>query len=319
MATQPYDESRAGDSSAASDQQESGQQFSYWWTPPENDASQQVTYQQVSYEEAVVQQPAYQQSSARQGGTGRRRVSTGSKFEKFINDHAPSWFQENYYRLATIALIVVNVIVFIVEFVLSGFDFDIHTQVLYVMGAMYAPAVQSVFDLYRFVAPMFLHMDPIHLIMNMVALYSVGEVLEYVLGKGNYLLLYFVSGITGNALSYVTDIVSGSYSISAGASTAVFGLFVAVALLAVLCKGSSRQLVAYSKSMVSIIVINLVYSLLVPGVSISGHLGGAIGGLIAMFMVPSKNLKVSNTVRIVVAVAWVAIMLIMLVFFGVIG
>ena len=236
-----------------------------------------------------------------------RRVIDDDMLRDMLRDEEPTWLDDNYYRLATLALIAVNVVVYVVEFVLSGFDFDISSSVLVKMGAMYAPLIQSVGDLYRFVAPMFLHMDALHLLMNMVALYSVGEALEYVLGKGSFLLLYFVAGITGNAACYVADMLSvGSWTLSAGASTSVFGLFVAVALLAVLSKNDSKELVAYSKGMLSIIGVNLVYTLLVPSISIAGHLGGAVGGLIAMFMVPSGNLRVPNVVRVVVAVAWAA-------------
>ena len=120
---------------------------------------------------------------------------------------------------------------FALEAVLSGMRIDISTRTLVDMGAMYAPLVQSPADLYRFVTPMFLHMDLMHLGFNMVALYSVGEVLERTLGKGSYLALYFIAGITGNAVSYAADVLLGGGSaVSAGASTSVFGLFVAVAL-----------------------------------------------------------------------------------------
>ena len=60
--------------------------------------------------------------------------------------------------------------------------------------------------------------------------------------------------------------------------------------------------------MLTIIGINVVYTFLVPGISVSGHLGGALGGLIAMFMIPAKNLRVPLPARVVVAVLWVAAM-----------
>ena len=41
-----------------------------------------------------------------------------------------------------------------------------------------------------------------------------------------------------------------------------------------------------------------------PSISISGHLCGALGGLIAMFMIPSKNLRVPLPVRVVISVVW---------------
>ena len=118
-----------------------------------------------------------------------------------------------------------------------------------------------------------------------------------------------VGGITGNAVSYAADVLlGGGPTVSAGASTSVFGLFVAVALLGVLHKGNRHVFAQYSKSMLTIIGINVVYTFLVPGISVSGHLGGALGGLIAMFMIPAKNLRVPLPARVVVAVLWVAAM-----------
>ncbi len=216
-------------------------------------------------------------------------------------------FMEKYGScLVTFVLIAINVVVFAVEAVMAGFTIDIDARTLYQMGAMYAPAVQGIGDVYRFVTPMFLHVDLMHLLFNMAALYSAGVLLEYLLGRWNYLLLYFVAGISGNALSFLTDSLTGSYAVSAGASTSIFGLFVAIALLGVLSKRNREFLAQYSKGMLSVIGINIAFTLLVPSVSLSGHLGGAVGGLIAMFMVPSKNLRVPTPVRIIVALAWIA-------------
>lgn len=57
--------------------------------------------------------------------------------------------------------------------------------------------------------------------------------------------------------------------------------------------------------MLSIIAVNVIYTLLVPDISISGHLGGAIGGAIAMLLLPAASLRTPRPVRIVVAVLWV--------------
>ena len=238
----------------------------------------------------------------------QRAVIDDDQLKRMMADSQPSFFERNRYRLVTLALIAINVAVFALEAVLSG------------MGAMYAPLVQSPADLYRFVTPMFLHMDLMHLGFNMVALYSVGEVLERTLGKGSYLALYFIAGITGNAVSYAADVLLGGGSaVSAGASTSVFGLFVAVALLAVLHKGNRSLFTQYSKGMLGVIAVNVAYTLLVPNISVSGHLGGALGGLVAMFMIPAASLRVPNPVRVVVAVLWVAALVWLLVSQGVLG
>ena len=235
-----------------------------------------------------------------------RRVIDDDQLKRMMKASKGSFFQRNSYQAITLLLIAINVAVYAVEVVLSGFHFDISSQVLVEMGAMYPPLIQSVADLYRFVTPMFLHLDLMHLAFNMVALYSVGALLEQVLGKANFVLLYFVGGITGNAISYLAGMADGGMTVSAGASTSVFGLFVATALLGVLHREGREFFAEHSKGMWGVIAANVAYSFLVPGISISGHLGGALGGAIAMLMVPEPGLRVPNAVRIVVAVAWVA-------------
>ena len=255
-----------------------------------------------------------------------RPVIDDEQLKRMMNAKTPGFFERNRFRLVTIVLIALNVIVFAAEAAISllagarmGVSLDIPTRVLVDMGAMYAPLVQAG-ELFRFVTPMFLHMDLMHLGFNMVALFSVGEVLERVLGKGNYLALYFIAGITGNAVSYAADVLlGGGPTVSAGASTSVFGLFVAVALLGLLHRGNRSFFAQYSKSMLAVIGVNVAYTLLVPSISVSGHLGGALGGLIAMFMIPAKNLRVPTPVRIVVAVLWVAALVYLLVSQGVLG
>lgn len=235
-----------------------------------------------------------------------RTVIDDEQLKRMMKQNQRGFLQRNRFRMVTLCLIALNVAVFAVEAVLSGFRVSISTRVLVEMGAMYAPLVQSAADLYRFVTPMFLHMDLMHLGFNMVALYSVGALLEQVLGKANFVLLYFVGGITGNAISYLAGMADGGMTVSAGASTSVFGLFVATALLGVLHREGREFFAEYSKGMWGVIAANVAYSFLVPGISISGHLGGALGGAIAMLMVPEPGLRVPNAVRIVVAVAWVA-------------
>ena len=245
------------------------------------------------------QTPAPQQAN----GTG---FIDDEQLKDMMKDNRPSFMQRYGSCLVTFVLIAINVVVFAVEAVLTGFSLNISSLTLYGMGAMFAPAIQGPADLYRFVAPMFLHVDLMHLLFNMAALYSAGVMLEYLLGRWNFLLLYFIAGITGNVVSYVVDILMGTYAVSAGASTSIFGLFVAIALLGVLSKKNRAFLSQYSKGMLSVIGLNIVYTLLMPSVSLSGHLGGALGGLIAMFMVPAKNLCVPTAVRVVVSVLWIA-------------
>ncbi len=251
------------------------------------------------------------------------------QLRRMMRDSRPSILDRYRDQAVTIVLIAINVVLFVVELAMTGasygfslynlFSGGISTRVLLQMGAMYAPFITGPLDLWRLVAPMFLHMGVIHLLLNMVAFYSVGVTLERVLGHGSFLLLYLISGITGNAVSYAASMMFNLNTVSAGASTSVFGLFVAVVLLSVLCKGNRRVFTQYSKAMLSVIVINIIYTLIIPGISISGHLGGAVGGLIAMLCIPSKRLRVPYALRIVVAVLWVAVLVFLFASYGVFG
>lgn len=70
---------------------------------------------------------------------------------------------------------------------------------------------------------MFLHFGLIHLVLNMVSLWSLGESVERTVGSIRFLLLYFVSGMT-SALFVVAFQGTTANSVTAGASGAIFGV-----------------------------------------------------------------------------------------------
>ena len=130
---------------------------------------------------------------------------------------------------------------------------------------------------YRLVTTMFLHerggsFGFTHILFNMWALYAVGPALEQVLGRWRYLALYLLSGLGGSVLLYLVD-PSGA---AVGASGAIFGLFGAYFVLA-------RRLGAPAGPIVFLLVINLVITFSVKGISWEGHVGGlVVGALIAL-------------------------------------
>ena len=208
--------------------------------------------------------------------------------------------------MVTLALIALNVLAFAAEVLFSGMRFDIPTMVLVNMGAMYAPLVQAG-EVWRLVTPMFLHMDVMHLPSTWWRFSAWARCWSACWDAATSCFCTSLAALRAmRCRSRPTCCWGGGPTVSAGASTSVFGLFVAVALLGVLHKGNRRMFAEYSKGMLGIIGVNVVYTLLVPSISVSGHLGGALGGLVAMFMVPAKNLCVPNAVRAVVAVLWVA-------------
>jgi membrane associated rhomboid family serine protease len=130
-------------------------------------------------------------------------------------------------------------------------------------------------EYYRLVTAMFLHYGVLHLLLNMWALWVLGRTLEADLGPARFAVLYLLSGIGGNVAAYLFSAPNG---LTAGASTAVFGLFAAVFVI-------FRRLGRDTSAVVPIIVINLIFTFTASSISIAGHLGGLVtGGLVAAIL-----------------------------------
>ena len=152
-------------------------------------------------------------------------------------------------------------------------------------------------EYYRLFTAMFMHYGALHLLMNMYALWILGRTLEAFLGPVRFLALYLVAGLGGNVAAYVFQ----PNALSAGASTAIFGLF--AALFVVLRKQGLS-----TAAVLPVIIINLVFTLTVPGISIAGHLGGlVVGGLVGAGFAYAPKEHRSALQAATVAIALVAL------------
>lgn len=135
---------------------------------------------------------------------------------------------------------------------------------------------------YRLVTAMFLHYGLVHLLLNMWALWVLGRTLEAVLGPLRFLALYLIAGLGGNVAVYLFSPVNQA---SAGASTAIFGLFAAIFVI-------MRRLGRDTSAIVPILVINLIFTFTVPHISVAGHLGGlAVGALMALVLAYAPRMR----------------------------
>jgi membrane associated rhomboid family serine protease len=125
-------------------------------------------------------------------------------------------------------------------------------------------------EYYRLITAMFMHYGLLHLAMNMWALWILGRTMEMALGPLRFLALYLVAGLGGNVAAYVFQ----PNALSAGASTALFGMFSALFLVL-------RRLGRDTSSVIPVIIINLIFTFSVPGISIAGHVGGLVTGAVA--------------------------------------
>lgn len=126
-------------------------------------------------------------------------------------------------------------------------------------------------DLWRPLTAGFLHFGPLHLAFNMLALWVIGRDLEVALGRGRFLALYLVSLLGGSAAVMLFSPVNAQV---AGASGAVFGLMGGLAVVL-------RRVRVPAGQVIGVIVVNIVISVLIPGISLAGHAGGLVVGALA--------------------------------------
>lgn len=123
-------------------------------------------------------------------------------------------------------------------------------------------------QLWRLVSSGFLHYGPLHLALNMYALWILGRDLEGVLGRLRYAALYAVALLGG---STAVVLLEQPNTFTAGASGAVFGLLGALAVVLLKLRRSATPVF-------TVIAINVAVSIFVPGISLWGHLGGLVTG-----------------------------------------
>lgn len=126
---------------------------------------------------------------------------------------------------------------------------------------------------WRLITAAFLHLGPIHLGMNMLALWWLGGPLEEAIGSRRYAMLYAVSGLAGSAGA----LIANPNSLTVGASGAIFGIMGAMLVLQYQATGS------IAGPALTLIVINVAFSFAISNISIGGHIGGLAGGVLGGF------------------------------------
>lgn len=155
------------------------------------------------------------------------------------------------------------------------------------MGANSGLALQDG-EVWRLFASAFLHGDIIHLLVNMLALWSFGLLLESLLGPRRYLLLYGLSALGGSLASAFLG--TGAWSV--GASGAIWGLMAAGIGIAYWPRDlfPPAMLTRLRKGIWMPLVLNLAYSFQ-PGVDLFAHLGGGVVGLALITGLLTRDLK----------------------------
>lgn len=176
----------------------------------------------------------------------------------------------------TVTLLIIQVVAFIIMTAMGG---STNSQVLVECGARVTPLIRAG-QWWRLITPVFLHIGFAHLVINSITLYFLGMYIEELFSHWRMLVIYLVSAVTGNLAS--TYFLPNT--ISAGASTALFGLFGAFLML-----GESfhdNELIQQiSRQFLILVGINIVMDLFLPGVDLAGHVGGLLGGFLVSYII----------------------------------
>jgi rhomboid protease GluP len=184
-------------------------------------------------------------------------------------------------RFTTMMILLINTGLYIATVLHSqqsgaGGGLDLDGQTLINFGAKYLPGIEMG-QWWRLITAGFLHGGLLHIFMNSWVLFDVGAQVEGDFGVARYLVIYFVSNITG----FLASLYASPRTLSIGASAAIFGLIGAMIGMGV--RDRSAYGAAVRRLYVRWAIFALVMSLL-PGIDIWAHLGGLAGGFVTAFI-----------------------------------
>ncbi len=231
-------------------------------------------------------------------------IAAGAKKTKVIRPFAASNRTGVVGSTNPTPVVIALVVVCAVVFVASGFG---KTSVINRLG-MWPNGVHYEHEYYRLFTSLFLHLDFLHIAFNMISLLIVGPAVEVMLGKSRFLALYLLAGLGGNVLSYL---IAPAAQVSAGASGAIFGVFGAYVVLALLRRKPIGPVLA-------LIVINLVLGF-TGNIEWQAHIGGLLVGcvLALAFHYASTMRQTAREVALTVGASAVTLAVLALLLFGI--
>jgi len=180
--------------------------------------------------------------------------------------------------IVTQVLIAINAGIFLLQLAM-GAGMNANSGWIYEKGVLVASAIDSSGQVvgvaegewWRLVTAAFLHYGPIHLGMNMLVLWLLGQGVEDYFGHARFALLYVVAGLAGSAGALLWT----PNGLTVGASGAIWGIMGAALVL------ERRRIYVFGGQAMGLLVLNLAITFLIPGISRGGHIGGLIGGALA--------------------------------------
>ena len=185
-------------------------------------------------------------------------------------------------------IIALNAVMFLLEIALGGSTNDL---TLHRLGALEPYVVLSTGQYWRLFSALFLHYGPLHLVVNLYALYVLGPPLEALIGATRFALSYLVAGL-GSSIGVIAlwrfGLTQADFLV--GASGAVMGIVGTWAGL--LCRHrhvpNARRRLA---SVGMIVLVQTAFDFMTPQISMAAHLSGFVTGvLVGLLLAPHHEL-----------------------------
>lgn len=190
------------------------------------------------------------------------------------------------YMYTTLGIIAINIIIFLIAVIKSGYSTNINIEVLVQMGGKVGVLIDLSHEYWRLFTCMFLHSDIMHIVFNMYALFILGPQIELAFGRAKFLIIYFASGLSSSLLSYW---LGDDMIVSVGASGAIFGLL--GGLLVFIIRHRSKVSNSSIYNILFIIALNLMIGFSSENIDNLGHIGGLILGIVLSALFVLLNTK----------------------------
>ncbi|MFM9277931.1 rhomboid family intramembrane serine protease [Paenibacillus jiagnxiensis] len=182
-----------------------------------------------------------------------------------------SWNNYIRYYPVTCLILLANLVMAGLVLLNGGFN----TNTLVELGAQLNMGIYDT-QYWRYVTSIFLHGGFSHLFFNSFAILVFAPPLERLLGSVRYLVLYLCAGVVGNIISdaYFTSI--SQITVSIGASGAIYGIYGAFLYIALFQRNMMDE--ASRKTLYSLLILGVIFSLAVANINWMAHFGGLISG-----------------------------------------
>lgn len=173
------------------------------------------------------------------------------------------------------AIIIINVLCFLYLELQGSTE---NAGFMLAHGAMFAPLVVDHGQYYRLVTSVFMHFGVSHLLNNMLVLFVLGDNLERALGHVKYLIFYLLCGVGANLVSMTVNLMTGSLSVGAGASGAIFGVVGGLVYAVGVNRGRLEDLT--SRQLGVMILLTLYHGFTSMNIDNAAHIGGLAAGIL---------------------------------------